>query len=282
MEIELPITIHIDFSENTIDASKVTLPLVLPMSFGSVNNTGEKYSIKLPITLPMEFKSDEKYSIKLPITLPMTFSNGKIATVKLPVTLPMSFTSKSGIKRTIYITYRENVSTEKYHGTTLLPYKEIATGKVTKIPYKETGWYFPGLILSENVITSISSQLNLVENVQALILVDFELMSMNTLKLTWYGHTVPSFTIMKKSAVDETYTESGSYNWSAEYAAVDIESEEYNIYLQGSANSGTSAVYTIAGVNDVIVEPDIDVTVNDKIYELDVNYTSVYRINIEY
>ena len=58
--------------------------------------------------------------------------------------------------------------------------------------------------------------------------------------------------------------------------------KEYNIYLQGSANSGTSAVYTIAGVNDVIVEPDIDVTVNDKIYELDVDYTSVYRINIEY
>lgn len=240
--------------------------------------------IKLPVTIPVDFSETESgvSTITLPITLPMTFSNGKVATVKLPVTLPMSFVSKSGIKKTICIVYRENVSTEKYHGTTILPYKETATGKVTKIPFKETGWYFPGLILSENVITNISTQLSLVENVQALILVDFELLSTNSLKLTWYGHIVPSFTVMKKSAVDDKYTESGTYNWNAEYAIVDIKSEDYNIYLQGAANSGTSAVYTIAGVNDAIVEPDINVAMNDKIYELEIDYTSEYRITIEY
>lgn len=260
MHIELPVTIPIKFSDSNSGISTITLP----------------------ITLPMKFSNNEAYYIKLPVTLPIAFSNGKVATIKLPITLPMSFEINSNIKKKIYIVYKEHVSTEKYHGVTLLPYKEIPSGKVTKIPFKETGWYFPGLILSENVITNISTQLNLVENVQALILVDFELLSVNTLKLTWYGHIVPAFTIMKKSAVDENYTESGNYNWNAGSAVVEIESEDYNIYLQGSSNSGTSAVYTIAGVNNVIVEPNIDVIVNEKIYEFEVNYASVYRISVEY
>ena len=238
--------------------------------------------IELPTTLPVDFSDEHSSSITLPITLPMTFSTERDATVKLPVTLPISFVLRSVVKKSINIPYKENVSTDKYSGTTLLPYKETAIGNVTKIPIKESGWYFPGLILQENVITNVSTQLSLVEDVQALILVDFELLSMNTLKITWYGHSVPSFTIMKKSAIDEEYIESGTYSWSSDYAIVEIGSEEYNIYLQGSSNSGTSAVYTIAGTNDVIVEPNINVALNDKIYELEVNYTSEYRVIIEY
>ena len=124
--------------------------------------------------------------------------------------------------------------------------------------------------------------MTLSENVQSLILVDFELVSTNTLRITWYGNPVPSFTIMKKSAVDSTYKEAGKFNWSDESATFDIESEDYNVYLQGSENSGTSAIYTIAGVNDTLVIPDVEVLLNEKIYEFNIDYASEYRFVIDY
>ena len=217
----------------------------------------------------------------LPINLPTTMNNFVIG-MSLPVILPVTLISDDSQRQTKTVPYHESVSTKPFHGKTTLPYKENARGKVSKIPYKEKAWFFPGLILSENVIEECSTQLTLVENVQALILVNFELLSSNTLKLTWYGNNVPSFTIMKKSETDEEFIADKRYSWNDEYAIVDIRSEDYNIFLQGTSNSGSSAVYTIGAVNNLLVLPEVNVALNDKIHTAVIEYTSVYKIEINY
>lgn len=217
----------------------------------------------------------------LPINLPTTMNNVVIG-MTLPMVLPVSLISDDSQRKTQIVPYHESVSTKPFHGKTTLSYKENARGKVSKIPYKEKAWFFPGLILSENVIEECSTQLTLVENVQALILVNFELLSSNTLKLTWYGNNVPSFTIMKKSETDEEFIADKRYSWNDEYAIVEIRSEDYNIFLQGTSNSGSSAVYTIGAVNNLLVLPEIDVALNDKIHTAVIEYTSVYKIEINY
>lgn len=241
-------------------------------------------NVKLPVELPISFmQRSSSGTVKLPATLPISFTENNSGFVaRLPITLPLRFESVGQIKRYAIIEYKEKANLEKYYGFTTLPFYESAIGNTTKIPYTETAWRFPGLILQERVLSHVNKQLTLSENVQSLILVDFELVSMNTLKIKWYGNSVPSFTIMKKSAVDDVYKESGNFNWTDESATFDIESEEYNVYLQGSENSGTSAVYTIAGVNDTLVIPDVEVLLNEKIYEADINYTEEYHFVINY
>lgn len=221
--------------------------------------------------------------IVLPVDLPTAIDDNEILRgINLPLSLPISLLSENIERQTANIRYKETVNLQEYHGQTKLCYKEKPYGKITKIPYREKVWFFPGLILSENVITELSAQLPLVENVQALILVDFELLSSNRLKLTWYGNNVPSFTIMKKSASETNYTADKTYGWSSAYAVVDIESEDYNIFLQGSSNSGSSAVYTIGGTNESTVKPKVEVSLNDKIYTATIEYTGEYRIEINY
>lgn len=87
---------------------------------------------------------------------------------------------------------------------------------------------------------------------------------------------------MKKSSVDDTYIVDATYPWAADGAIVDIESEDYNVYLQGTSNSGSSPVYTIAGVNNILAIPVVDVLFNEKIYEVGINYTSMYTVPINY
>lgn len=240
--------------------------------------------VRLPVEIPISFTTKKSVgTIKIPTTLPVAFAaNASGYVVKLPVTLPLRFESVGEIKRYAIIEYHEKTNLSQIHRTSRLPYSEIADGKATKIPYYETAWRFPGLILQEKVLSHVQKELTLSENVQSLILVDFELVSTNTLRITWYGNPVPSFTIMKKSAVDSTYKEAGKFNWFDESATFDIESEDYNAYLQGSENSGTSAVYTIAGVNDTLVIPDVEVLLNEKIYEFNIDYSSEYRFVIDY
>lgn len=239
-------------------------------------------SAELPIEIPINLTSKSNSSISLPVTLPFLFSENNKPIVRLPVVIPLKFESVGQIKRYVILPYNERINLETVHKKVSIPVYETASGSVAKIPYIETAWNFPGLILQERILSQVHKELTLSENVQALILVNFELISANTLRITWYGNSVPSFTIMKKSAVDDNYIAAGTFNWSDESATFDIESEDYNIYLQGTANSGTSAVYTIAGVNDTLVIPDVEVLLNEKIYEFDIDYISEYKLVINY
>lgn len=220
--------------------------------------------------------------ISLPVNLPTSVVSNSITGTSLPLSLPFSLLNTNVERQTFLIPYVESVNLHTYHGVERIVYKEKATGQIFKAPYKEQAWFFPGLILSENVIDEFSAQLTLVENVQALILVDFELLSTNTLRITWYGNSVPSFTVMKKSAIDETYISDKTYNWNQSSAIIEIESEDYNIYLEGTANSGSSSVYTIGGTNSLLVEPKVEVALNDKIITATVEYTGEYRLEINY
>lgn len=259
-------------------------PTSLPTGF-SVEDDGY---IILPADLPADFITDDDSTssndkVTLPITLPMSFEEQEIYyTIKLPITLPMKLETSNGLQKVTYLVYKENVNLKPYYGVKKVAYKEKGKGLTTKIPFKERAWKFDGLILNERVLSHCSDELTISENIQALILVDFELVSSNTLKIKWYGNSVPSFTVMKKSAIDENYTPDGQYSWETQYALINIQSEDYNVYLQGTANSGSSAVYTIAGTNDVLVIPKIDVLMNEKIYTMDINYEGTFYLNINY
>lgn len=255
------------------------MEVILPIEYIDGENSE---TISLPISLPISFDGDRKCTVSLPVTLPFSLTDNKKSTITLPVTLPISFESKGYIKKSVNIPYYETVNLKKYHGIAKIPYHERPTGKVAKIGFKEHSWKFEGLILNENVITTLSAQQTLTENIQSLILVDFELMSTNKLKFTWYGNSVPSFTVMMKSYTDENYTRGNTYNWSDSYGVADIKSEDYQVYLQGTADSGTSAIYTIAGANTLLVLPTLQVNVNEKIYSMDIENISEYRIEINY
>lgn len=220
--------------------------------------------------------------VTLPVTLPTSIISNSVVGITLPLSLPFSLLNTNVKREQLIIPYKEKINLQPSFGVKEIVYKEKATGQITKIKFTENAWFFPGLILSENVIDEYSTQLALVENVQSLILVDFELLSTNTLKIKWYGNNVPAFTVMKKSAVNDEYISDKTYNWGQGEAIVDIESEDYNIYLQGVSNSGTSAVYTIGGTNNVLVEPKVEVALNDKIYTATIEYVGEYRLEINY
>lgn len=199
----------------------------------------------------------------------------------LPLYFPFTFTN--GLNRLIKkIPIRFSVYTGEYHGVSSIPYKETAHGATMSIPFNETAWWFPGLFLEENIIDTQHASLNVTENIQSLILADFELISSNKVKVSWYGNTVPSVIVMKKSESEETYVASGEYGWGVGTATIDIAGEDYNIYLMGSSNSGTSAIYTIGSINDSLVVPDVELTLNEKIYTLEIDNMATYRLVIDY
>lgn len=240
--------------------------------------------IEFPIYFPVSFNKTSKEGMSFPVKFPMTFySSVEEDGMRFPVSFPFVFTHEA-TKRdfTVKIPVRCTADTEIYHGVSILPYKETACGKTTSIKFNETAWWFPGLFLEENIITEAHSELNITENIQSLILADFELESSNRVKVSWYGNTVPSLSIMKKSDADEEYMASETYGWDVGEAYIDIAGEDYNVYLRGSSNSGTSAIYTIGGISDVLVVPEVEVLMNEKIYDLEIDNPSKYHIVINY
>lgn len=277
--MDMDIILPINFTDG-VNNETISLPISLPISFDG----DRKCTVVLPVTLPISFSSNSNKpaTVSLPVTLPISFNSGGKPVISLPITLPMSFYSGGIVKKKTTIPYIETVSLDKYHGLYKVLYKEKASGKVAKTEFREHSWRFDGLILNENVITTLNAQQTLTENIQALILVDFELMSTNKLKFTWYGHSVPSFTVMMKSFTDEKYIKGNTYNWNDKEGYAEIKSEDYNIYLQGVADSGTSAIYTIAGVNNILVLPKLQVNLNEKIYNIPIDNTATHIIKINY
>ena len=261
--LKFPVNFPIRFGEFT----GLTFPISFPMSFYSSSGT-QTEGLSFPLRFPMRFytsSSEVEEGVRFPVTFPFMFKHNR-GEREVTIKIPIKFTAFTGV----------------YNGQAILPYNETASGKTTSVPFKETAWWFPGLFLEENIISEMHAELNVAENIQALILADFELESANRVKVSWYGHTVPSLTIMKKSDADDEYTASGTYGWDEGEATFDIASEDYNIYLKGTSNSGSSSVYTIGGTSDVVVIPTVEVSLNEKIYDLEIDNTSKYHIIINY
>lgn len=244
--------------------AKILIPVSLPVSFTDKRTEG---TIILPVTLPMKFYSSAvtKGKVKLPITLPMKFSDGSSVNRK-KINLPLSETPLEG-------TFKNSIK---------LPLIETASINSIKMPVKETAWHFKGLIIEENVVGKMNSSLTLLEEIRSRILTETEILDRNTVKVKWYGDEVPKLEVMKKIAGDEKYESIGIYEWSDGEAVFKIDNNEHNIQLIGLNGTGESAVVEIGEGEVVDINTQLNILLNEKIYNINVNCASKYKIYVDY
>ena len=59
------------------------------------------------------------------------------------------------------------------------------------MPIRKTAWEFKGLVIDENIVSKRKTQLLVDEKIYSQIVVSFELLNENQLKITWSGTRVP-------------------------------------------------------------------------------------------
>lgn len=223
--------------------------------------------IQLPIQLPTTLDSKNyQIGIQLPIKLPFSFGRINSGNIYYNKNFPILLTPIEGIKN-----------------QAILKISERPTGNPTYLPISETVWSFSGLLVSENIIAQRKSQLLVSEKIYTEIIPSFALLSKNQLQISWSGVKVPRVEVYIKSLETEDYQLYGTYSWNRGNVVIPIESHSYYIKLQGYRDSGTSNEYLMSAPLQIGVKPVLNmVSSSDKIYNIDINYTSEYKIDVEY
>ena len=238
----------------------VELPTLLPIALGSLNNGG----------------------VELPVTLPFTFGSSK-ATVELPLTLPFTFERQGEVeveRKEILLNVKEECRYVVTNNSIKVPVKERAYGKSIKIPIAETALTFEGFVMEENVVTTMQSNLPLIDEVRNRILVDVSMLDRNTLMLEWYGEKVDKFDIYIRAIVDDEYQYYSTHTWDEKTATISIDDNAYYIQLVGHDGSGESFVVEVDVNTPLAIKSNVSISLNEKIYDIDVDYTSAYRFEV--
>ena len=238
----------------------VELPTLLPIALGSLNNGG----------------------VELPVTLPFTFGSSK-ATVELPLALPFTFEQQGEVeveRKEILLNVKEECRYVVTNNSMKVPVKEQAYGKSVKIPITETALTFEGFVMEENVVTTMQSNLPLIDEVRNRILVDVSMLDRNTLMLEWYGEKVEKFDIYIRAIVDDEYQYYSTHTWDEKTATISIDDNAYYIQLVGHDGSGESFVVEVDVNTPLAIKSDVTISLNEKIYDIDVDYTSAYRFEV--
>lgn len=222
--------------------------------------------------------------IKLPAMLPTSLDGTKIG-IQLPIKLP--FRIEEVNKDDIYYQTKIRLSlvptAETIAKNFSLKITCSPTGGIFSMPIKETAWEFKGLIVDENIVSKRKTQLLVDEKIYSQIVVSFELLNENQLKITWSGTRVPRVQIYTKSLEQENYILYNTYAWNRNGAILPIRAQNYYIKLVGINDSGSSEEYLINSPIEIGIEPVLNmVNSTDKIYNIDVSYTSEYNIEVEY
>lgn len=221
--------------------------------------------------------------IKLPTMLPTSLDKTKIG-IQLPIKLPF----KIGKVNADNVYYQEKirlslVPTAETTKNFSLKISCVPTGEVFSMPIRKTAWEFKGLIIDENIVSKRKTQLLVDEKIYSQIVVSFELLNENQLKITWSGTRVPRVQIYTKSLEQENYILYNTYAWNRNGAILPIRAQNYYIKLVGINDSGSSEEYLINSPIEIGIEPVLNmVNSTDKIYNIDVSYTSEYNIEVEY
>ena len=195
--------------------------------------------------------------IQLPIKLPTTLDKYKIG-IQLPIRLPFRINRVK--KDDIY--YQKKL-------------------KISSI--SETVWAFPGLIVSENIVSARKNQLLIDEKIYSQIIASFELISPTQLKISWTGSRVPRVQVYIKSLESENYTLYNTYTWNRGNVIIPLQNQNYYIRLIGINDSGSSETYLINAPLEIGIQPELNMVNSiDKIYNINVFYTSEYKIEVEY
>lgn len=204
--------------------------------------------------------------VELPVTLPIQFVNNN-PTMTLPITLPFSFSTGGEKQKKLELTeyYYEPV---RYQN------------KVAKLEMKEYYWNFSGIVLEDHILGNFNSELTLIDEVRSKVLVNIDLIDRGHLQIGWYGSKVDKLNVLKKSFVDENYEKISTHRWEEGSTIIEIGDEGCQIKLEGIGGSGESSVIELEGNISVDVDADIDVSYNEKIYDIEINLVSKHKINI--
>ena len=234
--------------------------------------------VELQTLLPVALSSLNNGGVELPVTLPFTLG-GEKATVKLPLTLPFAF-EQQGERKEILLNVKEECRYIVTNNSMKVPVKERAYGKSIKVPLTETALTFEGFIMEENVVATMQSSLPLIDEVRNRILVDVSMLDRNTLMLEWYGEKVDKFDIYIRAIVDDEYQYYSTHTWDEKTATISIDDNAYYIQLVGHNGSGESFVVEVDVNTPLAIKSDVTISLNEKIYDIDVDYTSAYRFEV--
>ena len=242
----------------------VTLPLTIPFTM-SDSGTSKK-GVTLPVTLPITFSADYAVEnrVKLPITLPMTFDTAEIT--RIVVCIPTSIVTEFA----------------NLHQVLKVPLTEEAHAKGIKVPLTEFAMDFKGLIVEETIVDKMRKDITLLEDIRSRILFDVELIDRNHVKVSWYGEAVPTIEVRHKMEVDENWTSVGVYNWDDESAEFSLDNNEHQIMLIGGNSTGESGTGIVGETLYIRIDPTIGVLVNEKIYNVNINFTEEYHVDVNY
>lgn len=242
--------------------------------------------VNLPITLPFTMSDTgvSKKGATLPITLPFAFTGEIIAPtkVKIPITLPMSFNTSERTKFTVYVPTTFEVQFANLRQELKIPLKETVDTKVVKVPLKEFAMDFKGVIIEENVVAKMRKDITVLEDIRSRILFDAEMVNRNLLKVSWYGEEVPSVEVKHKMEVDEVWTSVGVFAWAETSTTFPLDNNEHHIMLIGGNNTGESGICVVGEANYIRVDPTVGVLINEKIYNVNINFISEIRVEINY
>lgn len=242
--------------------------------------------VTLPVELPLTLAGGvSSKGVTLPITLPLTFPIGsghEDYLVKLPLALPMSFTLMEATSREFKIPISVTTEFANEHHSFKIPLREEARPLGIKIPLKEYTMDFKGLIIEENVVATMHKDITIIEDIRSRIMFDVELINRNTVSLSWYGEEVPNVQVCHKMEADEDWTDVGTYKWNECPVEFNIDNNERLIKLFGGNNTGESGVCTIGETMYIHIIPEVGVLVNEKIYNVGVNFTRTFRTNVNY
>lgn len=243
---------------------------------------GVTLPIELPITLAGGVSSK---GVTLPITLPLTFPLGRENEgylVKLPVTLPMSFTPMEHVRWVIKVPESVTVEFANIHNELKIPLKEEARPLGIKVPLKEFTMDFKGLIIEENVVATMHKDITILEDIRSRIMFDVELVNRNLVRISWYGEEVPNVEVCHKMEVDEEWTTVGTYGWKDYPVEFTIDNNERQIKLFGGGNTGESGICTIGETMYIHIIPEVGVLVNEKIYNVGIDFKRTFRTDVNY
>lgn len=245
-------------------------------------SSSKVYGVVIPTVLPTTIGGAGDGTVTLPIVLPMSFGGGVAGKVTLPITLPMSFSQGGSNRKEVKLPTKVTCEFANEKKSVKLPMKEISNAGMVKLPVREVCWVLHGLVLEENIITSIKTPLILIEDIRSRILTETEMVNGTDVRIKWFGDSVPKVEIYKKMLTDEEYDLVSTHEWSEENAVITIGNGDHNIWLKGNNSTGESAVIALGETTYKEVDVTVEIPLNEKIYDFSVENISTYRIEVNY
>ncbi len=242
--------------------------------------------VTLPLTIPFTMRDSGggRNGVTLPVTLPFTFSTsfGVENRVKLPITLPMTFNSSEITRVVILIPTSITTEFANLHQELKIPLKEQTQALGLKVPLIEYTMDFRGLIIEENIVDKMRKDITILEDIRSRILFDVELIDRNHVQVSWYGEAVPTVEVRHKMEVDEEWTVVGVYSWNTTSVEFSLDNNEHQIMLIGGNNTGESGTGVVGETMYIRIDPIIGVLINEKIYNVDIDFTKSISVDVNY